>query len=290
MHPAVWLLLATAGMIAGATQLWDQYRYRIADPARYTITRDNVALNAAPPWFDADLYDQLYQQVFNSSTLLDQHVVPQTATHLSSIPWVQSVDHVSKHPDGLSIKLVYRHPVALVANQDRSQTMVDSQGVVFDTRLLTPLDANRMDNELLRISMPRVDLGQLQPWQNSADERIEHAARLCSFISEHASDLNLYRIVTFDLPLLDGQSSPELEIWTRNGVRVLWGSSPDREVAGEAAKSEKLKAIKAFVVHHGPLESFEAKRRQLIDVRSGIAQLVAIKRYATSDDILDSFK
>ena len=101
LHPAVWLIFATAGMIFGATHLWEQHRYKIASPEQYTITRENVAITRPPAWFDIDLYDELYNQVFNSSTLLDQHVVPQTATCLSSIPWIQQIEKVSKQPSPL---------------------------------------------------------------------------------------------------------------------------------------------------------------------------------------------
>lgn len=289
-HPAVWLIVATAGMIFGATHLWATHRYKIANPSLYTISRDNVTINEPPTWFSNDLYDELYNHVFNSSTLLDQHVVPTTANYLSSIPWIQKVKNVNKNPNGLNIELNYRNPIAYVGNIDRPRTIVDSQGVVFDSRLLTALDSSRFENDLLRISMPRVDISRLQPWQTSADERVEHAASLCGLISHRASDLKLYRVVTFDLPSAEKKSGPELEIWTRGGVKVLWGRSPISESGGEATQNDKLQAIRAFVEHHGPLESFAGKGQQMIDVRSGIAQLIELRRYADSDFIRESLK
>ena len=290
LHPAVWLIVATAGMIFGATHLWDTHRYKIGNPSQYTISRDNVAINEPPQWFSNDLYDELYNHVFNSSTLLDQHVVPATADYLTSIPWIQSVENVNKNPNGLSIELQYRNPVAFVGNIDRVQTIVDSQGVVFDSRLLTPMDSNRLENDLLRISMQRVDISRLQPWQTSADERVEHAASLCGVVSKSANDLGLFRVVTFDLPSAKKESGPEMEIWTRGGVRILWGHSPGSESTNEAKQKDKIQALRTFVAHHGPLEAFAGKGQQMIDVRNGIAQLIEIRRYADSEFIRDSLK
>ena len=294
-HPAVWFIVATAAMIFGATHLWDKHRYDIAHPSKFEIRRENVQINDPPSWFgNKNLYDELHHHVFNSSTLLDQHVVPATAEYLVGVPWIQRVKNVNKNPSGLSISLKYRNPIAFVTNQKRdrssSETIVDSEGVVFDSRLLIATDASRLDSDLFRITMPGVDISDLQPWQISTDERIAHAARLCEFLTEQASDLQLYRVVTFDLPSLQRSAGPEMEIWTRNGVRVLWGNSPGSEEKDEAQIEEKLKALRAFVTHHGPLELFENEARQMIDVRSGIAQIVEKRRFAEMSDIFDSIK
>lgn len=147
-----------------------------------------------------------------------------------------------------------------------------------------------MENDLLRISMPGVNVKDVGAWQVSADGRIQHAARLCEYLMKHAVDLKLFWVVTFELPTLD-KSSPELEIWTRNdGVRILWGGAPGTKVSGEAQAIKKIEAIRAFVTHHGPLDSFDNKRQQTIDVRSGIARLVENRRFAELTDMLDSIK
>ncbi len=292
LHPAVWFLVATCLVVFTSIQLWEQHRDRIVDPDRNSISAEEVQINLPPKLFRADLLADLHIDVLNKASLADRELVPLTAEYLGAVPWIKKINRIEKSANGLEIDLSYRLPVALIEVANRIAAAVDAEGTVFDPSLLVPIDNSDEQIELLRISMPQVNLANSTAQQTRpTDPRIEHACRLCEFLLPVSKVLELYRVVTYDLPARKPDSKPpQLELWTRNGTRVVWGSAPGYEQAHESSHEVKLAALREFISTNGSLSNFLRRDESKIDVSMGTPQVVAAKRVASLFELLEHCK
>jgi hypothetical protein len=274
-------------MIGGAIHFWNRYRNELVDVRLYDLTADKIVINKQPEWVEEDLRQTVVSQLSSPGNLLDVNLVRNTAHTLSENPWIENVNRIEKLASGLQVNLAYRYPVALVdfVQKNIQPVPVDRMGVVLDRKVL----GNYPDDRLLRISVPRPDVTRPKQWDVWQDARILSAAKLCDFLRDQASDLQLYRIVTYELPVHDGKLTQPLEIWTKNGVKIVWGNALDQPTSGEASAQQKLQAIQQFVVEHGPLVNLD--RQKKIDVRTGVAIPVNDPRTADNhSDFLEILK
>ena len=92
----------------------------------------------------------------------------------------------------------------------------------------------------------------------------------------------MFRVVNYGQRASTAGAQKPYEVWTKNGVKIVWGAAPGQEPAGEASAAEKLQAIQQFVVKEGPLTKMD--RRKKIDIQTGTAILVTDVRTANLDD------
>ncbi len=287
LHPALWFLVATVLMVGGAIHFWNRYRDELVDVRHYDLSAEKIVINKQPDWVEEDLRQTVVSQLSSSHNLLDVNLVRSTARTLSENPWIENVNRIEKVASGLQVNLTYRYPIALVdfVQKNILPVPIDRMAVVLDRKVLSSYP----DDRLLRISVPRPDATRPKQWDVWQDVRILAAAKLCYFLSDQASDLQLFRVVTFELPIRDGKLTKPLEIWTKNGVKIVWGNALDQPTSVEASALEKLQAIQQFVVEHGPLVNLD--RQKKIDVRTGVAILVDDLRTAgNQSDVLESLK
>lgn len=292
LHPAIWFLAMTCLVVLSSIRLWEQHRDRIVDRDHDSLTAESVRINLPPKIYSTDLLAELQARVFNKASLSDRELVPLTAEYLGSVPWIKQINRIEKSSAGLEIDLNYRIPVALIEVASQIAAVADAEGTVFDTSLLVSIDNIDKQTELLRISMPQVMLTNSTVQQTRpTDQRVEHACRLCEFLLPILTELELYRVVTYDLPNQKPDSRPpQLELWTRNGTRVVWGSSPGHERPHESSHELKLAALREFISTNGSLTQFAARDESKIDVSMGTPQVVAAKRVASLFELLEQCK
>lgn len=296
LHPALWFVVATIVIIGGAISMWDRYQHKIVDPGDYRLTAENIWLSQPEPdWANGNIKTMLLDQL-REPTVLDTNVVGNAADLVRSIGWVEQVQRIEKSKEGLEIDVVYRHPVAMVKINDRELLPVDRNGVIMDGDLF----GRQQVSEYLRVSVyrPISPNDHLLTWQPWPDTRIQDAAAISAALTQHWRSLQLFRVVSFQLPGERAKPEP-FELWTEGHVRpgdvtqtphaakIRWGSAPGSESAEEADALTKIQAINDFVLKYGPLvESIPLGK--VLDVQSGRPILTSKLRTAQQQEFSNS--
>ncbi|MCH2182541.1 MAG: hypothetical protein MK108_11095 [Mariniblastus sp.] len=286
LHPALWFMLATVGMIFGAIQLWHTHYQELIDLPGYEISRQQIQVNAPPEWVDADLEGTILGRLPEPASLLDRQLVPTTVTTCESLPWVEKISRIEKVPAGLDVELVYRQPVGLVEISTSSgQQAIDRHGVLMDPRMMDYVNPEN----LIRISVARPGLEQQKIWTVWQDHRVVDAASIGSLQGAAWDQLGCYRIVSWDPPGSPSNQNP-FEIWPRTarGIKIVWGSAPGKEKTGEASAEQKLEVIRQYLAKLDPSKETELGRK--VDVRSGSARLVDDVKTAQWSEFDDQWK
>ena len=296
LHPALWFVVATIVIIGGAISVWDRYQHKIIDADDFRLTAEKIRLSQPEPnWANSSIKQMLLDQL-RDPTVLDNNVVVDTADLIRSIGWVEQVQRVEKSKAGLDIDVVYRFPVAMVKIDDRQLLPVDRNGVIMNGDLFD----KKQVNGCLRVSVyrPISPNQQLLTWQPWPDRRIKDAAAISAALNQHWKSLQLYRVVTFQLP--GDRAKPEpFELWTEGHVRpedvtprpyaakIRWGNAPGSELTGEADALTKIRAINDFVSKSGPLAK-SIPRGKVLVVRSGQPILTSNLRTAQQREFCKS--
>ena len=280
LHPGLWFLVATCVMIGAAINVWETRRNHLVDVQKFDLGAQQITITNQPTWMAKDLRNVILDEIQSPANLLNEHLVANTARVLEENPWIESVQRVEKGATGLRIDLSYRIPVAVVDfhQSDRRQIPVDRLAVVMDQKIT---QSAGMDG-LMHISVPRPEKTQPETWQVWNDARVQEAAKICAFLNQEAASLELFRVVNYGQRASTAGAQKPYEVWTKNGVKIVWGAAPGQEPAGEASAAEKLQAIQQFVVKEGPLTKMD--RRKKIDIQTGTAILVTDVRTANLDD------
>jgi hypothetical protein len=296
LHPGIWFFVATMAMIGGSISLWGRFQHKIVNPSDFRLSTENIRLSQPEPEWARVSIKQLLLDQLRPPSLLDANVVKRTADLLRSVGWIESIQRIEKSKAGLDIDVVYRQPVAMVKINERELLPVDRNGVIMNGDLL----GNQQVAEFLRVSVyrPIAPNEQLLTWQPWPDTRVRDAAAICSALGEEWKDLQLYRVVTFQLPGERAKREP-FELWTRGHVRaddvtqtpyaakIRWGNAPGSEAAGEADALMKIQAINEFVMQYGPLvESIPNDR--VLDVQTGRPILTSNLRTAQQQELYEN--
>lgn len=277
LHPGVWFLAATCLMIGIAINFWETKRADLIDVGQYDITADQITINQQPSWLTTDLRELILDEIQTPGNLLNEHLVADTARVLQANPWIEKVQRVEKGAGELSVDLAYRLPVALVDfHHGKSKVPVDRSAVAMGSAVAKDekVFGSIPQESMMHISVPSAESNRPETWQVWNDTRIQAAAKLCEYLNANAANLELFRVVCWP--------NAPFEVWTRDGVKVIWGAVPGTQAVDEATAAEKLQAIQEFVVKQGPLSQMD--RRKKIDVRTGTPILVVDVRTANLDD------
>ena len=288
LHPAIWFLFATIGVVYLSTIFWTRHKERFLVGDKFKVSSENVKWSEHPSWADQLLTAPKNRIANSNQSLLDTELVPEVHGYLNGFPWIRHIDKIEKTTNGLSIDLDLRLPVALLGEQ--GSVIVDGDGIVFDKSIFNSMDLARTIETAIRINMPQLDVRPSVAWHKRSDPRIAHAARLAEFLDGVKQELGVYRVIT-EAKFLD-ETDPDLQFWTANGTRIFWGRAPGFESLDEATADAKLAAVRKFVENYGKLSSFEHRKSHIVDVSSGQPQLVKDDRdrFAQKNDWLDEIK
>lgn len=287
MHPAIWFVVATGGLIYLAIFSWSKNKERFLDAERFQVTMDRININPLPAWAEALAVGPLAQISSTDESLLDLDLVPAVGEYLRTVPWIRKIERIEKSAEGLGIDIVCRQPVAVLG--ENTSILVDGDGVVFDNSVLEHDQYQKIKNQAIRINMPFLDKRPTIAWHRRSDNRIHQAAQLAEFLYPAKDELQIYRIITHDRNSTD-QGPCNLEAWTANGTRVKWGSAPGQEKPGEVGSVQKLTALREFTSNYGDLSQFDHRDTHAIDVSSGKPVVVKDARIAKSPNWLEELK
>jgi len=278
-------------LIGGAVYAWQRWGEDITQGPDYVLQPEDIVISdnsPVPAWIHSDIKaDVVRQGSLSGLSILDRQLTVKVAQAFTMHSWVETVTHVSKHhPARVVVEMMYRRPVAMVQVVNPEDGLpgllpVDIEGVLLPTDgffRLPPDDYLGSPKEFvadqarkfIRIYVPDARPTGLagSAW---GDRRVVGGARIAAVLQEHWERLGLYRITTRESNASgDSPTEPTYDLFTRNGVRVIWGTAPDAKNAADAkAAVDKVSRLVAYNDSNGPLESMKAPAE--IDLRGRTA-------------------
>jgi hypothetical protein len=273
-----------AALVGGAIYAWQRWGEDITQGPDYILQPEDIKISEnspVPAWIHSDIRAEVVREgSLSGLSILDRQLTVKVAQAFTMHSWVEMVTRVSKHhPAHVVVEMVYRKPVAMVEVKIDDQAgllPVDIEGVLLppdDFRLPpddSPLPPDEFAAEQAR-KYPRISVPDATPtgligsaW---GDRRVAGAARIAAVLQEHWERLGLYRIATrTTIASAESPTEPTYDLFTRNGVRVIWGEAPDANNAADArAALDKVSKLVAYDDSNGPLKSM--KEPAEIDLR-----------------------
>lgn len=271
------VMLAIVGRV-----IWNRAGHLVVGDPRFQLKESMLVVNEQPDWIQSNVKKSAIRfGKLDELSLLDRELVSKVDEAFRVQNWVSDVKSVRKTPQGVSVELEYRKPVAMVeivTDGSAKLQPVDGNGVLLPGAEFSQSQAMRY----IRIAVPSPRLHGLIDGTVWPDERVVHASKVANFIAEDADALGLFRI---DMMLADRQAarrSPVFEIQTRNGQRIVWGSAPGDEVDGEAAASERMDTLRTLKPALQSATSGQAKT--LYDIRTGTVVRIQDPSNIASED------
>ena len=176
-------------------------------------------------------------------------------------PWIEKVQRVHYRPLGVTVRPVYRRPVALVETSSHHVYLVDASGIILPHQDLdTDLGRFVKDRGLLEINGvglsdpwdPRPGLAW-QPGPGATDavpgnELIPAAARLAGFLIEHIRSLDVTSQHALGIRYINPMDPLGRGLFLKNDedTPILWGPAPGEEGPGSLTAEEKWEKLREW--------------------------------------------
>ena len=173
-HPATLFLVFNLLLAVAAVQLWSRYQHRIVDFQSVALTAEKIHINAPPAWAKTNLKHAILGSTETPKSLLDPALVPDAVATFQSVGWIEEIRQMEKTREGLSVDLVYRHPIALVElhsktvpgwNKSPRLIPVDRRGVIMPESLA------------MQTAQPKIFLYHSDASQRRAPQHLKHIHR-----------------------------------------------------------------------------------------------------------------
>jgi hypothetical protein len=233
---------------------WRFYGAKALDIKYYAVKQENIHLSDRPAWLKSDIVGEVFEQRgLGQLTLLDDLTTAGIAKAFDAHPWVKKTHRVHLMAGGqIMVSAEFRQPVAMVhcdAEQgsasggigQESFLPVDGEGVLLPTKDFSQEDIpNYMiiyAQNIRASDYPRVGMMMAEP-------QIAEAILLCRFLGPlRAQGLSKLSSVYVYPSSSGGKSRWKLELTTKGGPRIMWGSAPTHEASNEPTANVKLKRL-----------------------------------------------
>jgi hypothetical protein len=250
---------------------WRFYGAKALDTKYYALRKENIHISDPPAWLRSDIVSEVFTESgLERMSLLDDQTSAVIAKAFDSHPWVRKTHRVQRMAAGqIMINLEFRQPIAMVhcvaggasASADASQRdpsgggseqpagvveqesflPVDTEGVLLPTKDFTQTD---IANYLLIYAQgvrasdyPRVGM-------MLGDAQIQEAILLARLVEPLRASGQMKLSSIYVYPATISQRSRwKLELTTKGGPRILWGSPPGKEGSSEPTANAKLKRL-----------------------------------------------
>lgn len=193
--------------------------------------------------------------------LFEKDLTKRVAAILESNPWVLKVHSVKKvFPSKLSIELELRRPSA-VLRRNGTFYLLDDEGVVLPTWYYSwPSDQGKtpyIQNVHIR-KTPK-------PGKSVDDLGIEAGIKLVKFLKDNNAhrQLGIKVVDVSNVGLGRTVGESDIVLWTKNGVAIKWGCSPQCQQVDELSDTEKLNNLYSVV----KTEKSRLAHLEYVDVR-----------------------
>ncbi|MEZ6110223.1 MAG: hypothetical protein R3C99_04295 [Pirellulaceae bacterium] len=244
---AVVLLLA---LVAGAYFGWLHWGAVVMSDERFRLSADAIEITPPPAWIRADVKAEVVRDgLLGQLSLADPEATVKIARAFEAHTWVEHVERVTKRaPARVTVDLRYRRPIAMV-EVPLGYWPVDASGVLLPVREFS--EAQTVDYLHILGANPEPAGPVGTPY---GDRRVEQGAVIAVALERYWKDLSLHKIVAGERPSASRLDDPEFDLFTRRGVRLMWGRAPGHERPGEPSAAQKLAKLLEYVEQHGSLD------------------------------------
>jgi hypothetical protein len=250
--------LAYLGARAARSWLGAQPEYRLPFQA--------IKLDPPPPsWYRggaAAFLDDVRQRSRMSDTIPLLNLTEKELDRaFQQSPWVEAVERVSYAPLGLTVRLAYCRPVALIETVSDRDYLVDARAVILPHDDLNT-DVKRFVQEQGLIEINGRGLAGPRnpkpgiPWQPrpgaidaaSGNSQIGAAARLAGFLLNQMDSVNRAREPALSIRFINPMDAIGRGLFLLNdeSTYILWGEAPGNEGPGSPTASEKWEKLREW--------------------------------------------
>lgn len=242
--PGILLLIGYLG--------WRYYGAKALDGAFYAVKPENIHLTHTPPWLKTDIVNEVYEgSRLSTMSLLDDQTAAVIARAFDAHPWIRKTYRVQKMAGGqILVNAEYRTPIAMVHCEmdDPSATdgamsesflPIDSEGFLLPTKDFSQSD---IANYLLIYARNIRASDHRRVGTPLGDSQVEEAILLCRELLPQRVPTNIVAIYVYPARAV-GKAKWMLELATRGGPRIIWGSAPGLELRDEPTASWKMKRL-----------------------------------------------
>lgn len=235
-------VLVVAAMIS--SWAWRRWGDLVTSDPRFALEAAKLRVTPQPDWIRSNVKrDVIRDGSLEQLSLLDTELVSRIAAAFELNPWVREVVEVRKSAGGrIDVRLAYRRPLIMVAANDGFWP-VDAEGILLPPMEFTSDSVREYIQVHTAHSRPAGPIGS-----SYGDPRILDAARIATLIEDEWSRLGIQKIVA------GATARRPYELQTAKGSRVIWGSAPGNEAAGEPRAEEKLKKLLDHTRQNGVLD------------------------------------
>lgn len=229
-------LTVLAAAVAAGWALWSRFGDGTRAHPDVVLQPEAVRLTGVAEWVKGDMKAEALRNASldQGLPLDDPELQRRLARAFDMHPWVRRVVAVElMHPAAAVVEVECREPVAMVAWQD-GLLAVDAEGVVLPSADFTADVAARYPRVTGIETSPQGTEGF--PWGDAA---VEEAAAVAAALGPDWAALRLVEI----RPVRE-RNLPMWELVAADGSRILFGSAPGREAAGEPPAAAKLARLK----------------------------------------------
>jgi hypothetical protein len=228
----------------------------------YQLPIDQIRLEPGPPlWYrggrDAFL-EGIRRSGHQTKPIGRLDLTPdKLAAIFKNCPWIEEV-RVTYPPDGITVHLRYREPVAYVQIFQGEQLLVDSQGTILPPGDVdeTKLDPARLTRITAQHLESPADPTPGVTWKSKTaetdsprpDQRILAAAKLAAFLrdqTQRQSRPDLLALRVGEIIVTDFENRG-LFLLNDEGQIIWWRSAPGEERPGEPTAVEKWKILRKW--------------------------------------------
>jgi hypothetical protein len=238
----------------------------LAEQPEYQLPFESIALDPPPPsWYRGGRTGFL-EDVRRRSKMLDP--IPLLSLKEAELkrafersPWTEEVRTVLYPPLGLTVRLTYRRPVALVEVSDTEKYVVDESAVILPQEDLSG-DFETIDkvSRLIKIKGRGLS-GPLTPisglvWKPKAgatdlapgNALIPAAAKLARFLGDKMRSIDKARDPALEIRDINPMDTEGrgLFLWNVRDTIILWGEAPGEEPPGSLTAEEKWERMREW--------------------------------------------
>lgn len=239
-QPAVRLWLRALLVIALGTAaygIWRSLETRVRTAPQYELDLSQIHVTPPPEWIRADVRAEALRMAGMEAPLsvLQDDLLVRIQQAFAQHAWVARVVRVTRRlPPQVIVEIEYRRPVLMV-EVPGGLLAVDVEAVPLPSEDFTPADVGRY---------PR--LGGVRPATEGPlgtawnDPQVAGAARIAAALIDDWQAMNLWRI----LPLADEgagtDQTPQFELRTKDGGRIIWGTASADTAQQKAARLREI--------------------------------------------------
>jgi len=217
-----------------------------------------------PPWFRGGTQAFL-QQVRDN--VKEAEILPAMDLETERIdrafrkfPWVDDVTRVEYPPQGITVHLVYKQPVATISFSPEEHVILDSKATILPEK---DIDTKKL-GRLIRIDPSGLDqpASDNQPglaWKSSAPgaegQRLERcvlgAAMLAGFFRDPGRAREAASIPALRVLAIVATDRRGFFVQNSEGAMIYWGDAPGSEASGNLAAWEKWEILKRWATAPG---------------------------------------